>query len=161
MTHREITEKIKMLQRIEPDAVFRARVKTELLSLPPKKKLLFLTRFSSKNINILRVFSFGGAAVAAIVMTFVFFAPARTPAIASLENSQLVDELSGFSINIQLEEIAYRNAADQIISSAITEIRNTEIKHMNPSVIKEEQEKLDDIHVRNVEIDELLNKITN
>lgn len=159
MIHREITEKLKTLQGIEPDAAFRARLKAEILSLSPKKNFVGLASLSSA--NVLRAFSFGGIAVASVIVALVVFAPARTPAIASLENSQLADELSGLSINIQLEEIAYRNATDRVISSAITEIQNTETKHLNPSVIREEQENLEDVRVRNVEIDKLLGELTN
>lgn len=158
MKNDEIIKKLQLFKNVSPDAAFSARLKKDIFEYTPKSSFAVLVHTQWFKTG---AFSLAGAAVAIIVTTLIFFAPTRNPAIASLENAQLTKELNGFSINIQLQEITYHNNADRVIASAINEIRNTETRHLNTSILKEEQGVFGDIKTKNVEIDALLNTLTN
>lgn len=156
MEYNDIKKKLQILQTITPDASFAARTKEAVLAHVPRKRVIELVNTSWIRAG---AFSFAGVAVAVLVGIIIFFAPARTPAVASLESIKLTEELNNLSINIQLKEISYRDTADHVIASAIDEIQNTEVKHLNPSIIKEEAP-LPNITTKNTEIDTLLNTLT-
>ncbi|OGG42322.1 hypothetical protein A3I34_01760 [Candidatus Jorgensenbacteria bacterium RIFCSPLOWO2_02_FULL_45_12] len=105
--------------------------------------------------------SLAGAAFT-VVAGILMFSPSQNMAIASLESAAINEELKSLSINIQLKDISYSNNADSIISSAITEIGNTDARHMNPAVLKnEEEDMISEYTDKSEEIDKLFNEILN
>lgn len=150
-------KKLKLLESIRPDAAFVSRTRRIVLErTQPIRVPFFRVHWVHRGI-----FSFAGAAVA-ILIGFLIFEPFGSSVTAtSLENTQLSNEWSSLSINIQLKEVSYNNNAERIIASAINEIQDTNTRHLNASLIQEEREMLGTQEVKNNAIDDMLNQVLN
>jgi hypothetical protein len=152
-----LIKKLKSLESIRPDAAFVSRTRNIVLErTQPTRVAFFRVQWVHRGI-----FSFAGAAVA-ILIGFLIFEPFGSSVTAtSLENTQLSNEWSSLSINIQLKEVSYNNNAERIIASAINEIQDTNTRHLNASLIQEEREMLGTQEVKNNAIDDMLNQVLN
>ncbi len=152
-----LIKKLQTLKMIRPDAAFTDRVRRIVLEETPRARTpLFRVHWVHQGI-----FSLAGAAVA-VVMGFLILQPfGATVTATSLENTQLSNEWSALSINIQLKEVSYNNNAERLVASAINEIRDTDTQHLNTSLIQEERDTLDVIEVKNKNIDTMLNQVLN
>jgi hypothetical protein len=72
-----------------------------------------------------------------VIMPFAFPQPSLS---ASLNAETIIKEFSNLPINIQLKEITYEQKVNQTITSAISEVSDTKIQHLNASILKTEQE---------------------
>lgn len=152
-----IIKKLKTLEAVRPDAAFISRTRHIVLEQTQHARMsLFRVHWVHQGI-----FSFAGAALA-ILLGFLVLQPFGTTVTAtSLENAQLSKEWNSLSINIQLKEVSYNNNAASVIASAINEIRDTDTRHLNTSLIQEEQNTLNAIEVKNKNIDAMLNQVLN
>lgn len=140
MQYDPITQ-LKQLKNIEPDANFAEKGRLFLLSQKPSFSILYLFSFRK---SLILTGSFVGLTVVLLLLSPILFTTTQNPALSSLDNStKLNQELNNLSINIELREISYKKGANQTITAAITEISNTQTKHLNPSVLNSESEMLD------------------
>ncbi len=149
--NQDILEQLKNLRKIAPDADFFARTKRLVLATPVPRPVWREVFVSSR-------FVFAAAALA-IVVLFVVVLPGapKTVPIASAE--ALSNEFSNLSINIELQQIAYNQSANQTIASALSEISNNTPDHLNPAVLQAEASSVDPhVPASNPEIDKLLNQ---
>jgi hypothetical protein len=82
----------------------------------------------------------------------------KTVPIASAE--ALSNEFNNLSVNIELRQITYNQNVNQTISSALTEITNNKLNHLNPAVLQSESSSVDPTAApaSNPQIDALLNQ---
>jgi len=115
---------------------------------------LFSTRSFALTAGALAIAAF------AVIAALHPFAPTSTPALSSLEDTQaLTQELDNLNINIQLQDISYQTSANQTVAAAITEITDTQTKHLNTDTLQSEQQSAEPSENMNPEIDKLLNTI--
>lgn len=149
----QIIEQLKKFRSVEPDARFMAGSRRTILALrkeePAFSWLSF--RFAGAMAGIV-------AAVAAAV--FMFSGPSATTALASPE--ALNQEFANLNINVELKEIDYRENVNQTVSSALSEITDSKISHLNQSVLESESDDLNlETTSTNPQVDDLLNKVIN
>ena len=112
-----------------------------------------------------RTFWLVAPALAAFALIFVFVPPlfsdsgsvAMSQSALNPENIQ--EELNGLSINIQIKEIRYQETAQKTVASAISEITDTEMPHLSPSLLENELPPLELKSPRNESIDSLLDNL--
>jgi len=92
-------------------------------------------------------------------LSLSFVLPGKQVSSASLDSQKLNQEFNNLSINIQLDEISYRQDVNQTIASALSEISGTNAKHLNSSILEKEISGLKINQNQNGEIDEMLESV--
>ncbi len=151
ITNEEIKKNLGKLRIVEPDPGFKRTSRSLILSYKSEKKIFFGMPF-------LKVA--GAFAVLMLVITAVAFEFSPTPVLSSSFNSgSLQKEFENLSINTGIEEAKYRESANQTIVSALNEIENTNVKHMNDSLLRDEADNINLDDSTNPEIDALLETV--
>ncbi len=151
--NQELIGQIKKLRAIEPDSAFKANSRNLILSHKTKKPL-FVFNWP--------VFAWSGAiAMAAVLLTVTaaFFSKPKEVFSSSFDAQKLNKEFSEMNINIQLKEIGYQQNVNQTITSALSEISQTQTKHLNASVLEKEKNEMEASSSEpGSQIEELLNQ---
>jgi hypothetical protein len=154
--NQDILEQLKSLKAITPDADFAARTRRLILAFPvTEKRWPAFFNFSWTKV------AFGTLAiVAVIVVTVILPGLPKTVPIASAE--ALSNEFNNLSVNIELRQITYNQNVNQTIASALAEITNNKLNHLNPAILQSESSSVDPTMspVSNPQIDALLNQVT-
>ena len=152
MLHKELITQLKKFRTIEPDLVYTKTSRSVIVTT--QKPAFALPQFFWKH---------AATSAFVIIIAFVLSLYALTlsrPSIsASLDPKSLENEFQNMTINIQLEEISYQQEANQAIASALDEIQNTSVRHLNNSLIRSEEENIKLDEATNPYIDELLNSV--
>ena len=150
--HEEIIKQLKTLKNVTPDTGFISRT----------RKNFILPIQSSK--QAFSLFSWQYASVFAAILIVIFALPfffIPEPTLASLDSETISKEVHALPINIQLKEVRYDESVQNTISDAISEASNTDINHLNKSLL--EKEKNLSLQTKNNEIeknvDDLLNEV--
>jgi len=153
--NQELIEQIKKLRAIEPDLAFKANSRNLILSYKTKKPF-FNFIFNRP------VLAWSGVLAMAAVILAITTAVLSKPKEAfssSFDAQKLNQEFSEMNINIQLNEIKYQQNVNQAITSALTEISQTQTKHLNSSVLEKEKNEMEtSLSESKSQIDELLNQ---
>lgn len=147
----EIIYKLNKLKGIEPDPTF---VK--------KCRFLILEKASQKPVLVLwpRLIWIGALAGLLLIIALPNLINRKQLNAASLNNvERLSREFNELTINIQLKEISYQQNINQAIASALTEISDTQVKHLNQSVLQEENNNFNVPDDQNQKINDLLDKV--
>ena len=147
----ELIKELIKLRSIEPNRAF---VK--------KCRLLILEKTAQKPVIVLwpRIVWIGALAGLLLIITLPNLISRKQLNTASLNNvEKLSREFNEMAINIQLKEISYQQNINQAIASALTEISDTQIKHLNQSILEKEDNGFDVSNNQNQEINDLLNKV--
>lgn len=149
--NQDITEKLNSLRFIEPDAAFARTSKTLIFNSEPAVK--------TWSFPVWRLAS--SAVLATILLTFIFYQAVRPePVLSSSFNPQsLAQEFKNLTINVQIQEISYRQEMNQTVSSALNEVKSTNASHLNQSILQSENSVLELQDSINPEIDKLLEKV--
>ncbi|MFH0712443.1 MAG: hypothetical protein V2A55_01090 [Candidatus Jorgensenbacteria bacterium] len=151
ITSENIKKSLEGLKVIEPDPGFKRTSRALILNYKSEKNVFFGMPF-------LKVV--GAFAVLIIVVTAVVFEFSPTPVLSSSFNSSsLQKEFDGLSINTQIEETKSQERANETIVSALQEIENTNVKHLNDSLLRGEAEGIHLDESTNPEIDALLETV--
>ena len=147
-------QQLRRLRAIQPDSEFVRNSRASGLAVRPR------TTYEKGGPVLLW---FGATAVAIIMIGFIttFSIFSVKPVLsASLDAQNITNEFDGLNINIELREVKYQQSANQTIASAISEISDTSTKHLNNSVLEEEnkQANTDDSSL-NGDIDKLLDRV--
>lgn len=106
--------------------------------------------------------SFQWAGAFAFALLFLFIAtlsfPAEPTLSASFNENVLTEELDGLAINIELQALTYRAVTERAITSAITEIEETEGSHLNTAILSSELSSLK-LETSSSQIDALLEEV--
>lgn len=153
---------LKKLRAVGPDTAWSANV----------RRVVLASRMTTTAIPALvrprifsRTFWFVAPAVAAFALILVLIPPlfSDSGSVAmsqsSLNPENIQEELNGLSINIQIKEIRYQETAQKTVASAISEITDTEMPHLSPSLLENELPPLELTSPRNESIDSLLDKL--
>jgi hypothetical protein len=151
-----IKRKLKMLASIAPDRGFEARTRFAIVSTPARRSVFSLPSFQPTWIRGL------GLGVAGLLIAAVpLLASYRSPSLSSLKDAdKLSKEAAELPISIELEEVNYRNNTNEVITAAITEIRDTNVSHLKEGPIQSEIDDIQKAGTANDEIDRLLENVT-
>ncbi|MEK7630034.1 MAG: hypothetical protein AAB432_01455 [Patescibacteria group bacterium] len=125
-------QKLKKLKLIEPDPVFLKKSRVLILSAKSVNTSAF--RWPVLVWTMSSVF-------AVLIIGFIVsisILPAKPVLSAALDTQSLNNEFTNLNISIQLQEINYDQSVGQTINSAIGEIKNNAVKHLNDAVLKNE-----------------------
>jgi hypothetical protein len=102
--------------------------------------------------------AFAGLVAILTASIFLFSGRSATEALASPE--VLASEFANLNVNIELQEISYRQDVNRTITSAISEISSDSARHLNEDVLNSENEKLNlDESGTDPQIDRLLDEL--
>ena len=150
--NQELIQQLNKLKAIEPDPAFAKSCRHLILTLKPMQtKPVFF--------NWPALVWAGGLALIMLVFAANYLLLPQKGNLSSLDSNKLNQEFDNLDINIQLNEITYQQKINQDIASALTEIGETNIKHLNRSLLEEEQNNIDFQDPSNPEINEMLNRI--
>lgn len=132
--HEEIITQLKKYSDLRPDAEFVRRTRNLFDHTSPSRKVPRFTLSFPMQWRIAGAFAF-------VLILFVIILPLSVPepTLASLNSDALAEEITNLPITIQLKEINYNKAVEQTINSAITEVSNTSMNHLNASILKKEE----------------------
>jgi predicted metalloprotease len=151
ITNEEIKKSLNKLRVIGPDPEFKKSSRTLILNYKPEK-----ATFS----GVLFLRLAGAFAVLILVIATLSLELSPTPVLSSSFNpNSLQREFENLTINVQIEEIEYHEEANQAIVSALNEIENTNVKHLNDSLLRGEAESIELDDSTNPEIDALLETV--
>ncbi len=153
LTNEEIIKKLNKFKDIAPDPSFVKTSRTLILAHKPHKR----SGWSS-----LPFWGLAGAlAILILIASISFFglASPRPVLSSSFNPHDLEEEFKRLTINIQLEELKYRTKANQTIASALNEIKDTNVRHLNSFLLESEEESITIEESTNPEIDVLLEKV--
>lgn len=143
---------LKRLREIEPEAGFAAGSRRTILAFKKEQPPVFAWP------NLRMVGAFAGLVAVLSASIFFFSGQSAKEALASPE--VLNNEFAALNINIELQEISYRQDVNKTISSAISEIGSTNVNHLNEDILNSESERFNlDAPESNPRIDQLLQKI--
>ena len=142
-----ILRQLHNLKIIEPSPSFREKSRGLILKIPPKTNYIEW-----------RTLSWAGV-TAMVLFVLVVGSNLSKPAISSLDENRLNKELGNLNINIQLQEISYQQKVNQTIASALNEISDDDIRHLNKSLFEFEKNNININDSANPEIERLLNEV--
>ncbi len=151
ITNEEIKKNLNELRIIGPNPEFKRALKAVVLNHKPERRVSFRLPF----------FRIAGAlAVFVLIVTALTLELSPTPVLSSSFNPDALEkEFENLTINVQIEEIEYREKANQTIASALNEIENTNVKHLNSSLLQDEADNINLNDSTNPEIDALLETV--
>ncbi len=151
-----IIKKLFMLRAIAPDREATERIKRLILEEGQG--------FSVRVLWTRQPVWVRGLAYAAIILILVMipvFSVNRAPSLSSLKDSEkLAAEAAGLPISIELQEINYQLDRNEVIGAAITEIRDTDVRHLKNDIIESEIKDLSPSPDSREEINKLLEQVT-
>ncbi len=143
----KLLQQLHNLKTIEPSPAFREKSRGLILKIPPKTNYIEWRTLSWAGIT------------AMVLLILVIGSNLSKPVISSLDENRLNKELNNLNINIQLQEISYQQKINQTIASALNEISDNDVRHLNKSLLETEQNNINANDSFNPEIDKLLNQI--
>jgi hypothetical protein len=148
--NQELIDYIKKLQNIQPDPIFREKCRTAVLSYKTKKPFWRMPVLAWSGVF---------AILALIFATGIAIFSKPKEAFSSFDEHKINKEFANLNINIQLNEIKYQQKVNQTINSALTEISESQIKHLNIDVLEKEKNEIDASSTEINQIEELLNQV--
>lgn len=154
--HDDIIKKLNMLRMITPSKETMERVKHRILAEP--RELSFRVMWSTRPVWA-RGLAYAFALIAIIVIPALSIT--RTPSLSSLKDSdKLYAEAASLPISIELEEVRYQSDRSEIIGMGLTEIQDSNVRHLKSGIIESEIEDITPISNSEDEIQRLLEEVT-
>jgi len=183
-----ITEKLKKLKDIQPDAGYSQHSKLVILATPisPEKTRASALTEALKGLKEIRP-DMDYSRVSKTAILAAPFIPRRQPIFnwqlaftvagmllvlisgnlihnlkptaPNLNAQALETEFANLNIDIQLAKIDYSQKTDETVSLALKEITTKQTSHLNPIILESEQTRLNDQPPDNKDIDNLLDQI--
>lgn len=155
---KQLIKDLQILKRVKPDIEFVESTRAFIFATEPRKVISWANLLKSQ-----RIWAYSFAVLILIVASFgLILNEGKDVHSASLDQNLLKEEFENFSINIHLQEISYRQDINQTIASALTEISDSRVNHLNRSILESEQNLINEAGMeRGSDIDELLNKVIN
>ncbi len=153
-----LTTQLKKLSTIEPDPRFAARARKAVLASRPGYAGIRV----SFSFSAFPMWAWSGAALTTLLVGTIVLIPLALPRptlSASFNAESLSSEYENLPINIQLKEIRYEQTVNQAITSAITEATDTNMKHLNTSLIQSEEKDAALAATEDVKINALLDSV--
>ncbi len=149
----QIIRQLRKLRSIEPDSGFMSVSRRTILAFRKQEPIFAWPSFSFKLAG-----AFAGLVAVLITSIALFSGNSASTALASPE--VLNKEFSSLNINVELQEIDYRQNVNQTITSAISEISSNKASHLNQDVLNSESNNLDlNASGTDPQIDQLLNSV--
>lgn len=153
--HNDIIKKLNMLRAIAPDRGAAERFKREILA---ERRGFSMRVYWSELPAWRRGLAYALAALLLIMIPAL--SVNRGPSLSSLKDAdKLSAEASSLPISIELREVSYQENRSDLIGEAITEIEDTDVRHLKTSIIESEMSG-NGAHSNEKEIDRLLEEIT-
>lgn len=153
-----IKRKLALLRYITPNQASMARLKNLILS----EKQAFSFQLFFRSIGTPRLVTLGASVAILLIALFPNINFHASPSLSSLKDvEKLSEEVAMLPISIELQEVSYRNGKNEIITAAITEIRDTNVRHLKEGILELETPIQEyPFTERNQQIDELLKSVT-
>jgi len=153
----EIIKQLKKLKSIRPETNFVFTAKQNILTTPQKRFFTF-TYFQT------RFLLTGTTIVLLLTLTLSIANLSKTSSLSKnffSNPEEITREFENLDINIQLQEINYRQNINEIIALALNEITDKEPTYLKSSILENELNsfKINNNTEKNEKIEELLNKI--
>ncbi|TSC96902.1 MAG: hypothetical protein Athens071426_358 [Parcubacteria group bacterium Athens0714_26] len=144
---------------MEPDPNFARRSLALILNTPQSSTSIFSRKF----FDLIKFSAALGLATLLMVVVFGGLSILKTlspTSLTSLDTDSLNKEISNMNISIQLSSNArYYDESIDKITMALTNTAQNGPNHLNPSVIQNELQKLDDLKSSNKTLDDILNDL--
>ncbi len=147
---KNVISHLQKLKVVTPDSDFEAGTRRLVLAIHPTPYRIPIWIWGV---------SFAAVLLAVISSGLLISSP---PVISSSLDSELLrQEFNELGVNIHIKELTYQQDINQTITSALTEISNIQVSHLNPSILKSEEEQIRELEEEDgtSEIDVLLNQI--
>lgn len=146
---------LQILRNIEPDKDFVENTKRIVLAVSPRDALtpksFFGLVFAGGLVMIL---------LAIVGLGSIFFTNSEPALSNSFDSDILRGELDNLAIDLQLDEIAYQQDINNTIASALAEISDSRINHLNLSILESEKGLIEENgEEEDSRIEDLLNKV--
>ncbi|HXF44065.1 MAG TPA: hypothetical protein VNK70_01215 [Candidatus Paceibacterota bacterium] len=154
--HEKTINELRKLRMVEPNRAFALASRQSILESPrPGLHYGGLFRF----ITSPHLAYVGATLVIFLVISYFLFIPSKPVVSAALSPENIENELAALSINVQIREVAYQQNANVAIASALSEIENTSVKHLNQTLLESEKETFDMKESVNPEIEKMLDAV--
>lgn len=153
---------LKKLRAVEPNTAWSANARRVVLAsrmTTTAMPTFARTRIFSRTFWIIAPTFAAIAILLVIAPTFMNNSDSTALSQSALNPTNIEEELAGLSINIQINEIRYQETAQKTVASAISEITDTEMPHLSPSLLENELPPLELTSPRDESIDSLLNNL--
>lgn len=151
ITNEEIKKNLNNLRIIGSSPEFKKTSRALVLSYKPETATLF-------GMPLLKIA--GAFAVFILLIAALTFELSPTPVLSSSFNpNYLQNEIETLTVSVQIEEVEYREKANETLVSALNEIENTNVKHLNNSLLQSEAEGINLHDSTNPEIDAMLETV--
>ena len=145
-----------MLRMIAPSRETMERVKHRIFAEPRERS--FRVMWSSRPVWA-RGLAYSLALVAIIVVPALSMT--RTPSLSSLKDAdKLYAEAASLPISIELEEVRYQTDRTEIIGMGLSEIQDSNVRHLKTGIIESEIEDITPSSDSEEEIQRLLDEVT-
>lgn len=151
--NQDIIQQLKKLKKVRPASGFQTQTRLLILATPVAKRSIFTLPWALAG---------SLAAIVLVIASLVSLNSLNKPAISSFPNPEDIGlEFDNLSINIQLQEISYRQSVNEVIASALDEISDINPRYLKQSLLENELESFDinGALERQSQINELLDKI--
>lgn len=150
-----LEQKIKKLKYIIPDKEFKTR--TKIMILNESQNFSFVSFLN--HTSLLQRITAGVSFVALIFLPMIIMR-ITSPSLSSLKDTEkLSTEVSLLPVNIELKEINYHKNNSEIITAALSEVDDTNVRHLKEGIIQSEIETLTPKKDNNKEIEDLFKKV--
>lgn len=133
MKKQDLIKQFESIRSLEPDPGFVSNSKNIICAVKPER-----------GFGIFRAFQpafLGSFAVMVAVVMGAYFVGSRgesTLGYTSLNGERISNELDGANIDIELQELAYKQSINSAVASALQEIGNDRVSHLNGPLLKSE-----------------------
>ncbi len=156
MNKKELIREISLLKEIGPDEGFVKRARNLSLAARPHFHFQIVPAWVA------------GFALATLLLALVgsgILFSARNPSLSSSFNKEaLAKEFNELDVNLQIDEVTYSKDIHNTIASALTEISDSKVSHLNLSILEEEKSYIENLGgdgAQEKEINDLLNRVIN
>lgn len=153
---KEVIKNLKSLKTIEPDRDFKDSTLRIVLASKNPSRTFSLPRWSL-------VFGAAVVFIAFLGITAGIFKNnnnVASPLLLSLNSDQLVNEYKNIGSDFYVKEISYEQDVNKTIAIALNEIAKTKGNHLNPNILMEESQFINNINSgENSDINIMLDKV--
>jgi len=124
-----IIKQLKQLKSIAPDNAFVSRSREIVINTTPAKRSRLALIFAWS----------GAAAMIMIIISISYIMSAPTMALSSsLNETKINEEIDSLSAGIEVQQITYEQKVSQTVTSALQEVGETKVNHLNESLLEKE-----------------------
>lgn len=150
---------VKKLQNIAPDDAYRVKSLAFILGNPQLQKSLRVRFFESMRYSIALTLTAVVIVVAAGGFSYLNWSSASPLIIGSLNAKSIAAEAARVDEELKLAQIGFYGSAAKDVATALSEVAQSDLNHLNEAVLNRELEGLRKADENGADIDALLNSL--